>query len=286
LNYKSNSDTDAPNLAIGYQSLMTAGASYGNIAIGHQTLPSVVSTQSNTVIGYQSMSTVSRNSTGSNYNTAVGYQTLYNIDGSTSSLYNTVIGYKAGYSQTSYQNCTFLGTNADTNQAGLHYATAIGADTKVGASKCYVIGSENTSFSVGIGTSTPKYSLDISNTLLPSGSAKSCTIKLQQSQNYGHSPSGEYDVVLWASKGNSYGALFMTNSQGNIYKFDSTNISAPASEPKIPVLTADEIQNLQEIALGAIVYDSTNDTVIISTKSGWQNLTRSLYNPQSVSAEI
>lgn len=289
LNYRSNSATDAPNLAIGYQSLMTAGDSYGNIAIGHQTLQGVVSTQSNTVIGYQSMSTVSRNSTGSNYNTAVGYQTLYNIDGSTSSSYNTVIGYKAGSAYTSYKNCTFLGANTDTNQAGLQYATAIGYGTIVKQNNSYAIGSEESRWAVGIGIGAPHYTLHLNNTFNygPGGGFQTtCSILLTNAAFEPYTPIDQYSVCLWANKGNKNGALFFKSDTGGVYKIDSTSADNPASEPKIPVLTADEIQALTEIALGAIVYDSTNDTVIISTKSGWQNLTRSLYNPQNSSTGI
>ena len=272
------------NVAVGSQVLSEAQNSIANIGIGTQVMFGLTTdnTSNNNIgIGFQALCNLNTNSSN---NVAVGYQALSKLTNNSSN--NVVAGYNSGNKQTEYQSCTFLGANTDCSAVNPLYATAIGADTVVNSNHAYVIGSERTNFPVGIGTSTPKYSLDIANTLSPSGLSESCTIKLQSSQNYGSPPSGTDDIVLWASHGNSYGALFMTNSKGSVYKFDSTNISAPASEPKIPVLTAEEIQNLQDIALGAIVYDSTNDTVIISTKSGWQNLTRSLYNPQSVSAGI
>ena len=291
---KTGNNNIAPNnnIAIGPQALNTINNnSIFNVAIGPQALTGAINTIGNTVIGYQSMSALGADTTGTYYNTAVGYQTFSNLTGPISlnspSQYNTALGYMAGYNQSSYKNCTFIGALADASVSGLTNAIAIGYNAKVSQSNSIVLGAVYGtigSCTVGIGTTAPRYPLHIanSNTSLSLNSA----IGLNETSNNPPPPSGANDIAIFAKKGNDYGAMYMINSKGSIYKFDSTNISAPASEPKIPVLTADEIQNLQEIALGAIVYDSTNDTVIISTKSGWQNLTRSLYNPQSVSAEI
>jgi hypothetical protein len=242
----------------------------------------VINSNDNLGIGYQALNVIDSKSSN---NTAIGSQAFSKLTSSKQN--NTALGYQAGFNQSSYGNCTFLGANADASVSGLTNAIAIGYNAKVSQSNSIVLGAVYGtigSCTVGIGTTAPRYPLHIanSNTSLSLNSA----IGLNETSNNPPPPSGANDIAIFAKKGNDYGAMYMINSKGSIYKFDSTNISAPASEPKIPVLTADEIQNLQEIALGAIVYDSTNDTVIISTKSGWQNLTRSLYNPQSVSAEI
>jgi hypothetical protein len=228
------------------------------------------------------MSALTSDTTGTYYNTAVGYQTFLNLTSpislNTPSQYNIALGYLAGANQLSYKNCTFLGALADATKSSLTNSTAIGFGAKVSRDSALVLGNGCT---VGIGTSSPTYPLHIAkvNNTEPS-------ILLSGATTIPSTPLGNYDVCLWAQKGNKYGALFYQSNEGGVYKIDTTSVDSPAREPKIPVLTADEIQNLQEIALGAIVYDSTNDTVIISTKSGWQNLTRSPYNPQSLNTGI
>ena len=218
-------------------------------------------------------------------NLAIGYKALTKIS-DISSVLNTAIGAGAGSTQTQYKNCTFIGANADANANQLTNATAIGANTIVSKNYAYVIGSEKTNYPVGIGVSSPNYSLHICNTTNDGYSNYSCGILLANTAAIPPTPIGEEDIVLYAAKGNDYGALYFKNSNGNIYKFISNRQAEPAADPLIPVLTSDQIQALTEIALGAIVYDSTNDTVIISTRSGWQNLTRSPYNPQSLSTGI
>ena len=108
-----------------------------------------------------------------------------------------------------------------------------------------------------------------------------CAIRFSSTVNIPPIPNGEDDVVLWAQKGNNSGTLFFQSNTEGIYRIDTTSQSNPAGEAKMLVLTSDEIKNLDQVALGVMVYDITNDTVIIATALGWQNLTRSAYNPKN-----
>lgn len=86
-------------------------------------------------------------------NTAIGYETLYNlvgVDGNTDAgnsgkrtPFNTALGYVAGYTPTDASYCTFVGalTDATTNVIG--YSTAIGYNAKISESDTIVLGGQN-----------------------------------------------------------------------------------------------------------------------------------------------
>jgi len=102
--------------------------------------------------------------------TAMGSNALSNV---TTASYNTGFGIFAGdtldNSNMTAGNNTFLGAGAHASTGSLTNATAIGSNAVVGESNALVlgcIGGQNncgTSVNVGIGTTTPAYTLDVSN---------------------------------------------------------------------------------------------------------------------------
>jgi hypothetical protein len=111
----------------------------------------------NTATGYNALGLTTGYS-----NTSVGSNSLAkNVGGN----YNTALGEEAGQTNTSGSNNTFLGQKADASTGTLSYATAIGSDAVVGASNALVLGGTGPyAVSVGIGTSTPQYTLDVQGT--------------------------------------------------------------------------------------------------------------------------
>jgi hypothetical protein len=153
------------NTAGGYQALLSNTTGFNNTASGAFALASNITGGYNTASGINALnsntsgssntasggSALRHNTTGSN-NTASGGNALsYNTTGS----YNTALGYAAG---------------SDSTQPGLNNATAIGAYADVAESNALVLGSINgvngatASARVGIGTTTPLYTLDVHGT--------------------------------------------------------------------------------------------------------------------------
>ena len=143
--------TGGTNVAVGSTALYVNTTGSNNSALGNGALNSNKSGNDNTAIGHQSLDA----NTYGNYNVAVGTFTLFH---NTTGTYNTALGFEA------------MGASAN-----LTNATAIGANAYVGASNALVLGSINGingatgSVNVGIGTTTPRQSLDVIGNTLISG---------------------------------------------------------------------------------------------------------------------
>jgi hypothetical protein len=94
--------------------------------------------------------------------TAVGD---YALSSDTSGSDNTAFGYNAGVGNTTGSSNTFLGFNTTPGSASLTNATAIGANAVVSESNALVLGGTGANaVSVGVGTATPAYTLDVHGT--------------------------------------------------------------------------------------------------------------------------
>ena len=116
--------TASNNTAVGYGGLQYNITGTGNSALGYRAGWGVTSNY-NTAIGMDSMSNASGGVglTSSANNTAVGYQTFYNL---TSGGNNTAVGYQAGYTNTTGLNNTIVGSLAG-DDGTFNYSTIIGA---------------------------------------------------------------------------------------------------------------------------------------------------------------
>ena len=75
---------------------------------------------------------------------------------------NTAMGFQALLTNSTGDNNTAIGFNADVMQSGLQNATAIGANAKVDVSNALILGGTGAhAVSVGIGTTDPKATLDV-----------------------------------------------------------------------------------------------------------------------------
>ena len=159
------------NTATGVQALRSNTSGYYNTAHGVNSLFSNLNGNNNTANGWRSMysNTIGTFNTanGSNslyfntigsYNTANGSNSLYKTTGAG----NTATGTKAGFNNITGSNNTFIGYGADVTADGLTNAAAIGYNAKVSASNSLILGGTGTdTVSVGIGTTTPAYTLDV-----------------------------------------------------------------------------------------------------------------------------
>ena len=124
------------NIAIGALALSVNTTGYDNVGIGVQSLKSNISGISNVAIGNYSF----MNPMGGNLNVVIG-----NSTGSGSNIFNS---------------CVLIGANAAVGAPALQNAIAIGANTIAGTSNSIILG---TGCYVGIGTTTPSYSLHLTN---------------------------------------------------------------------------------------------------------------------------
>ena len=162
------------NTAVGFQSLFANTASF-NTAVGYYSLNKNTSGSSNTAIGLQSLyvnttgqnnvalgaNCLFANTTGSD-NTAVGFGLFSNLSGSE----NTGIGFGALGGNGSGTGNTALGSNADVSANNLTNATAIGYYAKVAQSNSLILGGTgNYAVKVGIGTTSPQYTLSVNGTI-------------------------------------------------------------------------------------------------------------------------
>ncbi|MEK7531845.1 MAG: hypothetical protein AAB545_02900, partial [Patescibacteria group bacterium] len=176
-----NNNTGINNTASGYQALFSNTSGSYNTAYGQYALLFNTIGATNTAIGAYSLY---NNSAGS-YNIANGSYALYNnTTGSSSvaigwkSLFalnttgasSTALGSWAGKTVTTGINNLFLGDEADTSLATISGSTAIGSHALVGISNAMALGGDTNSaygVSVGIGTSTPFWKLQIASSTLP-----------------------------------------------------------------------------------------------------------------------
>jgi trimeric autotransporter adhesin len=83
---------------------------------------------------------------------------------------NTAIGDHAGFTITTGSDNTLIGASADVASPGLSNATAIGADAIVGANNSLVLGGTGSNaVNVGIGTTTPQSTLEVTSPVSDSG---------------------------------------------------------------------------------------------------------------------
>jgi Chaperone of endosialidase len=128
------------NTGLGSTALKSNVSGADNTAVGANALGANVNASGNTAVGRGSLNLLAGSSGA--YNTAVGYQSLYNTNSAGAGAnHNTVVGYRAGYANTTGALNTLIGSSADVSSPGLSNATAIGADAVVDASNKVRIGS-------------------------------------------------------------------------------------------------------------------------------------------------
>ena len=155
--------TGADNTAVGVTALFTNSSGINNTAVGMDALfatggGSTTTGNGNTAMGYKAAYS---NNTGYS-NTALGAQALYdNVGG----VYNTATGANALYNNTTGNYNTALGYQAGPSTGALTNSTAIGANASVSESNALVLGGTGANaVSVGIGTASPQFTLDVQGT--------------------------------------------------------------------------------------------------------------------------
>ena len=153
------------NISIGNYSSQKLTTGQLNVAVGYSAFENVNSSY-NTVVGYKAMEGAS-GSTGES-NTAIGFESIQSV---TTGGYNTAVGFRTLESLTTGSNNTAIGYEAGkTNPVGAQNTICIGNGANVTGDNMCRIG--NASIKVGIGTSSPRATLNVSNNL-PSGNGTS-----------------------------------------------------------------------------------------------------------------
>ena len=153
------------------------GSITSNCAFGNTALPINTTGAQNNSVGVNSMNS---NKTGS-YNNAFGSNALFSNESgnvncafgqqalqNTTASNNTAFGYTAGSTNTTGANNTYLGSGANASANNYSNSTAIGYNSSITASNQIVLGTASEkvfiSGNVGIGTTAPAYTLDVSGT--------------------------------------------------------------------------------------------------------------------------
>jgi hypothetical protein len=154
-----NNTTGDSNVANGFVALQFNKTGSNNTANGYYALRSNAAGNNNTATGGWALT----NATGS-YNTANGFGALeFNSTGYS----NTANGYNTGLTNTVGGSNSFLGAYSDVGSGNLINATAIGANALVASNDSLVLGSiygvnsATGSAKIGIGTTAPKFTLDV-----------------------------------------------------------------------------------------------------------------------------
>ncbi|PJJ48743.1 hypothetical protein [Hymenobacter chitinivorans] len=136
------------------------GANAGNVLVGIQAGASLAAgANSNTFVGYQS----GQNVTTGYSNTLGGFQSGSNV---TTGLNNTFLGYQSGFAVTTGSGNTAVGAFAGPTNFNLENTTAIGFRAQVSRSNSVVLGGTGPfAVNVGIGTTNPQRTLDVSGSI-------------------------------------------------------------------------------------------------------------------------
>lgn len=163
------------NIAIGFQALYKNTAAY-NVGIGHQSMYNTTTGGDNTALGFNALYANTtgganaafgynalKSSSGSGLNTAVGWQAMVST---TTGTQNVAVGSSALIINTTGTGITAIGSAADVATNNLSNATAIGYHAIVSQSNSLVLGGTgNYAVNVGIGTTTPQYTLSVNGTI-------------------------------------------------------------------------------------------------------------------------
>jgi len=160
-----NDSTSAYNIKIGSTAYAVTKGTY-NLAIGANTLNGIVSGNFNSAIGVSSLRVLNDGTGNTAYgvsagedftyacsgNTCIGFQSCGYVGGSPDSSganYNTAIGYYSGVSnKTTASNNTFIGALADLSGGPFNNSTALGYNAKITASNQIVLGTATETITV------------------------------------------------------------------------------------------------------------------------------------------
>jgi trimeric autotransporter adhesin len=155
------------NVGVGNYSLQNNTIGHFNTAIGHEAMRYNTTGSRNTALGDRALFSQAYNNSNVHYNTdnvAVGYEALYfnQPTSPANGIGNTAVGFYALRSNYTGNYNTAIGNGADVSTYNLNYTTAIGYNAKAEVSNTMILGGTGVSaVSVGIGTSTPKHTLDV-----------------------------------------------------------------------------------------------------------------------------
>jgi hypothetical protein len=222
---------------------------------------------------------LSANTSGSS-NTAMGYGALGATDGkgnSTQGNNNTGVGGNAGMTNVIGDNNTFLGSGADAGGTSFNYATAIGSGAVVSESNALVLGGTGAAgVNVGIGTSSPGYTLEVDgvNGVLLNNTSTTGNIIVGE-----NSGTHEFRVDL---KGNVYATAY--NTGGADFAESVAVRGKPSQYEPGDVLEIDPEAD-RHLALSRHAY-STMVAGIYSTKPGVLATPHTMDDPEIRTSEI
>jgi hypothetical protein len=169
--------------------------------------------EKNTYVGYNS----GLNNTNGSFNAFFGHSAGLNTNGDNLiGVANTFIGTLAGVNNTSGYANTYIGYNAGGLNTDLYDAIAIGANAKVGCSKCAVIGYGN-DFKLGINTANPVSMLDVRGTVragIPGENNTLLTFNVERSWSFVQEGSGSTTSLALKSIGGGGNKNFLINTSG------------------------------------------------------------------------
>ena len=132
------------NTAVGSSALVRVVSSGANTAVGANALENITSAE-NTGVGYYTQNAT----TSGNHNSSVGTYTLFQqVGGSNNVAFGWGAGYNSGLALTTLNQCTFLGTEANSSTNSISNSTAIGYQAQATTSNQMVFGNSSVTANV------------------------------------------------------------------------------------------------------------------------------------------
>lgn len=176
-------DDGLSNIFIGNTAGRTATAGSVNCALGIETLTSITTGSFNCAFGVLNLSDL----TFGNSNTSIGSNVFESL---TTGSNNVGVGSSIANGFFHLNSCTFIGSGSTASLDSLTNAIAIGANAIVNSDNSIVLGGIVAGHGcyVGIGTSSPIYTLDITN--VDNGISNECTLYMAKTSTVPGTPAG------------------------------------------------------------------------------------------------
>lgn len=251
------------NVAMGYSALFYNTSGSRNSAFGYEALLSNTTGVDNVAIGTQAMLS---NDIGSGH-VAIGSFALKKLTGDF--LSNVAIGDGAGFAQTQYSICTFIGALADASVNSLENACAIGANATVATSNSVVLGSN---CNVGIGTSSPNSKLHVVGTIQQKAITSGWTSTDLYTSQEGQQTTNNSDTsIIFVSPLSTGTAYYISAS---FIAIDASGNGDGASGQGIYTFAIDNLGNFQAIGVPSWTLSSTPalDTISVTWQETFSTL--------------
>jgi hypothetical protein len=223
--------TASDNTAVGYQAAYSMTTGTQNVILGVQAGYKLTTGSYNTAVGYGTLSVGGSAGGASAYNTALGWEALFQNNAN----YNTAIGYQAGYNNIGTSGNTFIGYQSsyslNQSSASNHYNTSVGYQSSYSATTGYYNTTLGGSAGYNITTGTGNVCLGyLAGGVVTTGSNNIYIGGL------GATASGtnvSYEMVIGNGTGKGTATTYINPASGAVYQGNNNSTWATTSDQRL-----------------------------------------------------